>query len=213
MNPQPTLQPSQPGWDFRACAWRALTAEAPLMELEVFWDLVEAIGWGRGTDVARAARVLADRASAADCAGADGREARLAVRLQERLERWEHENGQQLPLADDDYAAMVHHLVGLGQGEYERVLREPQRVVRRAERRLFRKSFAEVFPAAAQLYPLAEMHEALAAAVEPLTADPRTADLQLEDLQVVDHPQYGLGVALVRQSGSRLVFTDGDLML
>ncbi len=213
MNPQPTLQPSHPGWDFRACAWRALTAEAPLMELEVFWDLVEAIGWGRETDVARAARVVADRASAADCAGADGREARLAVRLQERLERWEHENGQQLPLADDDYAAMVHHLVGLGQGEYERVLREPQRVVRRAERRLFRKSFAEVFPAAAQLYPLAEFHEALAAAVEPLPVDPRTADSQLDDLQVIDHPQHGLGVALMRPAGSRLVFADGDLRL
>ena len=211
MNPAPaSLKPSRPGWDFSSCAWLALAGLAPVLDEDIFWDLLDEIGWGPRASAQRAAKALVRRIAVADCAGAMGCARGLSRRLAERLEQWEYERGQPLGLSDDRFMVLVDHLIGLGQATFLRVQRDPALVMKWVRQAKLRAGVQQVFTQTTTLYPVEELREALAALGEP-------ADLagteRLADQQIVQHPEHGLGVALVRSDETRVVFEAGDLVV
>jgi hypothetical protein len=205
----PHLSPAQPGWDFAACAALFLVGAAPEMEEDVFWDLAEEIGWSRNLDLERAGLALFKRLPLTDSVGAANRARSLSRVLQERLEAWENESGKKIPLGDDRFMDLVNHIVGLGQTMYHRVMRDPTLALKRAERADFRESFLHVFSSAEKEYAIQDLFEALRILGDVRTFEPGA---ELSDYDLVEHEQYGLGIALVRETGSRIVFQDGDLL-
>ncbi len=202
------LRASRPGWDFASTGWLVLTGLAPALDEDVFWDLVDGIDWGPKASPVRAAKAVVRRIAAADCAGAVVRDRALGRRLAEHLEQWEYAQGESLGLADDEFMALVHHLIGLGQGTYERLMRAPELAKRWARRGRFTARLERVLRRAQALYELAELTEALASLGRASDFEPGRA---LADQQLVEHPMHGLGIALVRADGTRIVFADGDL--
>lgn len=205
---QTDLGPSRPGWGFASCGWLALTGLAPALEEDVYWDLLDEIGWGPKTSLERAAKAVVKRISAADCAGGVQRTQALGRLLAEQLEQWEYARGESLGLSDDKFMALVHHVVGLGQATFLRVQREPELAIRWVRQGRFKAGVLPVFQRAQELYPLEELTEALVALADPVAV--ADAD-RLTDQQLVLHKEYGLGIVLVRGGATRIVFSDGDL--
>jgi len=201
---------SRPDWDYASCGWLALIGLAPAMDEDVFWDLLDRIGWGAKTDPDRAAKGIVKRISASDCAGAVLCAQALGRRLAERLEQWEYVQSESLGLTDDKFMALVHHLIGLGQATYLRVQREPGLVRRFVSRGGFKASVLRLFHRAQALYSIDELTEALLAVGQP---GPFAAGGRPTDQQLVWHPSHGLGIALVRRAETRIVFIGGDLLV
>jgi hypothetical protein len=209
---QADLVPSEQPWDFLRCAQLHLKLVMPPMPEDRFWDLVEGLGWGARATVAGAGARLAKKLRLVDCVAAANRAQELGSRLRERLEEWERDSGQSLPLSDDAFMALVHHVVGLGQSEYLRLMREPTLAQRRTRLRTFRDSFLQIFQAAQQGYPLEDWAEALEAAGTPIPHDQAEARI---DGALVDHPAHGLGLVRHPPGGAQIrwVFAEGDLLL
>lgn len=204
----PVLQASRPGWDFASTGWLVLTGLAPALDEDVFWDLLDGIDWGPKASPVRAAKALVQRIAPADCAGAVVRDQALGRRLAEHLEQWEYAQGESLGLSDDAFMSLVHHLIGLGQGTYERLMRSPDLAKRFVQQGKFTAGLGRVLRRAQALYSLTELTEAIASLGRVSAFD---SGLSFDDQQLVEHPGHGLGIALVRPGGTRIVFADGDL--
>lgn len=206
------LVPSEEHWSFERCAGFYLAAVMPPMPEDRFWDLTEHIGWRARPSIAGAGARLAKMLRLVDCVAAANQARRQGALLRDFLEAWERDSGKQLSLADDAYMHLVHHLVGLGQGEVHRIRLDPTLALRRAQRGSFRASFLSVFQAAEQAYPRAAWQEALHAAGAPVPwRDPAGS----EDGALVEHPEHGLGLvrALPGPGPLRVVFEAGDLVI
>jgi hypothetical protein len=97
----------------------------------------------------------------------------LKRQLKQQVETYEERSGEQIPAGDDSLNDLLHHIIGLGQREYEAALADPALVAARAKRRDYRESFSYIEQYAWAEVPLSTIRELLLKhAVPDLTHDP-----------------------------------------
>lgn len=119
-----------------------------------FWKIVDGLGWGtRTTDYDAIKQLLMQRLSAQQSEEMRTTFARLREQLRGAMtDRAAGMSIDMWNLGDDSFDDLISHIIGLGQREYERVLRDPQRAMPRARlgahgpRSGFTESFSYVIP-------------------------------------------------------------------
>lgn len=146
-------------WDarFRTEAW-LVVRRAPLAP-DVFWSLVEKIGWSEEkptgtTEALHTAEIIAAFAST---------RIEMLRTMEQRLQTWELQTARTIEAGDDSFNDLCNHLIGLGRATYEAALAEPALAAERAESHRFRESFAYVEQEAWAGLPMAEIEGALRA--------------------------------------------------
>ena len=122
---------------------------------DLFWALVEALGWGRdgNFDYAAMRRRIMDNYTATEAAELVKLLSKKSQELWSVLEQddraWQAASGgtKGYGLSDDSFGDLVKHCIGLGQSFYNEVLRDPIKHARpRATRHGFTESFSYAFP-------------------------------------------------------------------
>jgi len=91
---------------------------------DMFWDLVDSIGWGTRDHFDQAQEYLI-----------------------ECLESWEDEDeDRSFGVSDDGFQDLTAHIVGLGEAEYSKVCKDPRLAVTRASNRDYTESFRYALP-------------------------------------------------------------------
>lgn len=112
-----------------------------------FWADIAPLGWGtRSTDYKKMKKHLMKVWDKAEADAAGDTFSRLKGQLSRVIDGWVRDTGKELGLGDDGYDDLISHIIGLGQREYERVLKKPSLAYDLAVSGKFKESFAYVMP-------------------------------------------------------------------
>ena len=119
------------------------------VSVERFWALVAEIDWAtRQTEpIDEGKRFLRERLSREEAAAFAEHLQTFRFHLHDVLDEWEEETGAEFGTGDDGFDDLVCHVIGLGQQEYDAVIADPRRALRRAESGDYRESFRYLVPA------------------------------------------------------------------
>ena len=67
-------------------------------------------------------------------------------RLCRAIELWEREHGETCDVSDDGFSDLMSHIIGLGEAEFNKVLKNPEFAKARASRSDYRESFGYLIP-------------------------------------------------------------------
>lgn len=112
-----------------------------------FWKLVDEIGWA--TKTTDYEKVRAELMSAFDVTMATQVNevfSELQQQLADSIDRWERRSGRQLPVGDDSFSDLRAHIIGLGQKEFDAVIKNPELAMNRAAAHQFKESFGYCLP-------------------------------------------------------------------
>lgn len=157
---------AQSNLEMRPRILQALTESA--MSESDFWKIVDEVGWGtKTTDYHAVKGVLLRNLSPNQAASFATMESILHNKLDKALVKFEADgdkdksqrgNPNSIGLGDDSYGDLIAHIIGLGEKEYEAVLKKPALAQERVRKGDFKESFEYCIPRASDYRLLDKEH-------------------------------------------------------
>lgn len=112
-----------------------------------FWKIVEMLKWGRPkTDYRRMQKQLMRMWRPEDAKAFRTTMDKLYGALDKAFSKWENEERKRVELGDDGYSDLLHHIIGLGKREYDKVMKDPSLAYDRGQKLKFTESFSYAIP-------------------------------------------------------------------
>lgn len=99
----------------------------PKVVMQPGWNEIKSLGWGTWSgDFHKVGDLLWKRYTPNTIGALRQFVGAQAVKLYQRVKEWERNNGRHLDIGSDDgFNDVVHHVVGMGEDEFNRVMLDP----------------------------------------------------------------------------------------
>lgn len=130
-----------------AHAFGACSDKVAAMSESQFWKDIESLGWGtRTTNYKILKKHLLQKWTAEEAKGAGNVYSKLSSNLEQVLDRWAHDEGEEFGLGDDGFSDLIAHIIGMGKREYDASIKNPRRAWDRAQKNQYIESFHYALP-------------------------------------------------------------------